>query len=181
MKVSMWALSWLSELKEAPLSALFGQDREPDLDLVEPRGTGRREVEAHVGMAREPTVVLRLVGVEIVEDDMDLAARMGGNDAVHEVEELDPSPASVLPARHLAGGDVEGGEQGRRAVPRIVVRLAGGGAAVRQLEKALGALQRLDRRLLVDRQNQRTLGPVDVEPDHRVGLGRELVIFALGP
>ena len=46
------------------------QDREPDLDLIEPGSTGRGEVEMYVGMTLEPAVVFRLMGVEIVEDWM---------------------------------------------------------------------------------------------------------------
>ena len=48
------------------------QDREPDLDLVEPGGVGRREVEPNVRVADAAIVALGLVGREIVEDDVDL-------------------------------------------------------------------------------------------------------------
>ena len=71
MKASMCSLSCVTEVKEAPCSDLALQDREPDFDLVEPGGPRRREVEVHVRMALEPAVVLGLVGVEVVEDDMD--------------------------------------------------------------------------------------------------------------
>ena len=48
----------------------FGcQDGEPDLDLVQPRRLGRGEVEVHVRVPLQPAIVLRLVGVEIVEND----------------------------------------------------------------------------------------------------------------
>ena len=47
------------------------EDGEPDLDLVQPGGVGRREVEMHVGMTCQPEVALGLVGVEIVQHDMD--------------------------------------------------------------------------------------------------------------
>ena len=82
------------------------------------------------------------------------ASGMLGDDAVHEVEKLDAPAPLVLAARHLAGGDVEGGEQRRRAVPLVIVRLAGQRPAVRHLQIALRALQRLDRRLLVDGEHQ---------------------------
>jgi hypothetical protein len=55
------------------------QDREPDLDLIEPGSTGRGEVEMYVGMTLEPAVVFRLMGVEIVEDDMDGGIRISGS------------------------------------------------------------------------------------------------------
>ena len=71
------------------------QDREPDFDLVEPGCTRRREVEMDVRMPLEPAVVAGLVGVEVVEHDVNGGIRPGGNDVVHEVEELD-APRRVL-------------------------------------------------------------------------------------
>lgn len=59
------------------------RDPEPDLALVELGGTRRAEVEMHVGMSIQPAVVLRLVGVEVVERDMNVLARLGGDDAIH--------------------------------------------------------------------------------------------------
>ena len=50
------------------------QDREPDLDLIQPGCSRRRKMEMHVRMAFQPAIVLRLVGIQIVEDDMNLAA-----------------------------------------------------------------------------------------------------------
>src|SRR3954464_12892946 len=86
------------------------EDGEPDLDLVHPGGVGRREVEADVGVPGQPPVPLRLVGVEVVEHDMDVAARVIGDDLVHEVEELDPASTPIVPGPNLARGDVKGGE-----------------------------------------------------------------------
>src|SRR5260370_10044060 len=56
------------------------EDGEPALDLVEPRGVGRGEVEMNVLVAAQPSAALRLLGVEVVEDDVDLAAGMVGDD-----------------------------------------------------------------------------------------------------
>ena len=67
----MWTLSSVMELKEASLQRLTLQDREPDLDLVEPARPFRGVVEVHVGMACKPAVVPGLVGVEVVEDDLE--------------------------------------------------------------------------------------------------------------
>jgi hypothetical protein len=94
------------------------QDREPDFDLVEPGGPRRREVEMHVRMTLEPAVVLGLVGIEVVEDDMDGRIRMSGDDIIHEVEELDAPSALLVRGRHFASGYFEGGEQRRGAKAR---------------------------------------------------------------
>ena len=50
------------------------------------------------------------------------------------------------------------------AVPSVIVRVSHG-AARAQREGRLRALQRLDRRLLVDTEHNRVLGRVEVEPD----------------
>ena len=91
---------------------LAGQDREPALDLIEPRGMRRGEMKMDVLVPLPPGIALRLVGIEIVEDEVDLAPGMHGEDGVHEIEELDPSAALIMARRHLAIGDVEGGKQG---------------------------------------------------------------------
>ena len=69
------------------------QDREPDLHLVEPGSPRRREVKLHVRVPLQPAIVLGLVGVEVVERDVDLLVRIGDDDIVHEVEELGTPPA----------------------------------------------------------------------------------------
>lgn len=96
----------------------FGrQDREPDFDLIEPRCLGWREVEMDVRVALQPAVVPGFVSVEIVENDVDLATGMFGDDAVHEVEKFDPAAALVLAPADLACRHVESREQGRNACP----------------------------------------------------------------
>lgn len=116
------------------------QDREPDFDLIEPGRPRRGEVEVHVWMALEPAVVLRLVGVEVVEHDMDRGVGTAGDDIVHEVEELEAPAARLVGGSDLAGGHLESGEQCGGAVALIVMAVAGQGSAVRQLEIALRAL-----------------------------------------
>src|SRR3981189_74607 len=157
------------------------EDREPDLDLVEPGSPRRREVEAHVGMALEPAVVLGLVGIEVVEDDMDGGGRMGGDYVVHEIEEFDAPPAAFMGGGDLAGGHLEGGKQRRGAIALIVVTVTGQSPTVRKLQISLGALQSLDRGFLIDADDDRVLGRRHVQTDHVGGLGRELRIVALAP
>lgn len=129
------------------------EDGEPDLNLVEPTRIGGGEVEVGLRVGLQPAIPLWLVGGEIVEDDMDLAVGMTGRDAVHEVEELATALMLEVGRLDLAGGDVQRGEQGRGAVPLVGMVIAGEGASVGQLKITLGALQRLDVRLLIDGQN----------------------------
>src|SRR6476660_3672437 len=91
------------------------QDGEPNLDLVEPGSPRWSEVKVDVLVTRQPTINLRLMGAEIVEDDMDdrVGVRIGGDDLVHERKEFD-APATLLVChRDLAAGDLQSGKQGR--------------------------------------------------------------------
>jgi len=44
-------------------------------------------------VARQPTIVFGLMSVQVVQNDVNLAARMIDDDAIHEMQELDaPAP-----------------------------------------------------------------------------------------
>ena len=90
-------------------------------------------MEMNVRVAPEPAIVPGLVGVEIVEDDVDGRVRVSGNDIVHEVEELDAPPARLVRGGDLAGRHLEGGKQGGGAIALVIVAMAGQGPAVREL------------------------------------------------
>ena len=124
-------------------------NQKPCLDLIEPRRPGRGEMETDGGVFLEPALVL-LMRVEIVEDDVKLTIREGGNEAVHEAEELDTTAPLGMRRDDPSGGDFKRCEQSRGAMPLVVVALPGQGASIRQLQIALRPLQCLDRRLLID-------------------------------
>jgi hypothetical protein len=98
---------------------------------------GRDEVKMHVGVTLEPAVVVRLMGVEIVEDDMDGCIRIGGGDLIHEVEELDASTAALVGSHDFTGRHFERGEQSRGAVPLVIVALPAERAAIGKLQIAV--------------------------------------------
>src|SRR5579864_8896521 len=106
---------------------------------------------------------------------------MGGNDPVHEVEKLDPSSALVVARHHLAAGDVEGRKQRRGTMALVIMRPAAQGTPVRQLEITLGAFQCLNVRLLIDRDDQRALGRVEIKPDDLGRLRGKLGVLADAP
>jgi hypothetical protein len=69
----------------------------PAFNLIKPGSVGGRKVQMHVELALEPAVVLGLVGIEIVEDDVNLLfLSIGFDDAVHEIRELPASPTFVM-------------------------------------------------------------------------------------
>ena len=137
-------------------------------------------MEADGGVFLEPALVL-LMRVEIVEDDVKLTIREGGNEAVHEAEELDTTAPLGMRRDDPSGGDFERCEQSRGAMPLVVVALPGQGASVRQLQIALRPIQGLDRRLFVDTEKNRFGGRIDVKADHIGGFRHERGVVALAP
>src|SRR5271166_7060258 len=109
---------------------LSAEDTEPDLDLMEPRGVGGSVVEVDVFVALQPAVVFGFVGIEIVENDMDLLLRIGAAEAIHEIQELHAAATLVMAGLDQSGGHFQGGKQGGSAVPRIVMRKPGQSLAV---------------------------------------------------
>ena len=67
----------------------------------------------------------------------------------------------LVGGRHLAGGHLEAANRVDGAVALVVMAMAGQRAAVRQLQIALRPLQRLDRGLLVDAEDDRVLRRAD--------------------
>ena len=122
-------------------------------------------VEPDVRVASQPAVVLRFVGIQVVQDDVEFGVRVQRDEAVHEVEELSASPPTVMADMGDAGVDFQCREQGGRAVTLVLEALASEGAAIGEPQPALGTLERLDRRLLVHADHQCILGWVEVEAD----------------
>src|SRR6266567_3464275 len=80
-----------------------------------------------------------------------------------------------------SSGDFERGKQCCRAMPLVVVALAGQGAAIGQLQIALRSLQSLDRRLFVHAQHNGLLRRGDIEANNIGGFGRKVRVVALTP
>ncbi len=71
---------------------------------------------------------------------------------------------------------VEGGEQRRRAGSLVIMSHRPAAAALYR-QSGLSAIERLDLRLLIDRENQRVLGRIDIEADDILNLGGKLRSF----
>src|SRR5216684_4616716 len=123
-------------------------------------------MEDPAGMIGEPLLDLgMLVGGVVVGDGMDdFAGPDSALDGVEELDELLVGVARHAAADHGAVEDVEGGEQGGGAVALVVV---GHGAAFAGLhgQAGLGAVERLDLRFLVDRDDDGVDRRVPVEAD----------------
>src|SRR4029079_6397986 len=81
----------------------------------------------------------------------------------------------------LSGGDLERRKQCCRAMPLVIVALAGQGAAIGQLQITLRSLQSLDRWLLVYAPHTGLRLRRDIEADNIGGFGRKVRVVALAP
>ncbi len=113
----------------------------------------------------DPLLNLRtLVRRVVVEHEMDFEIRrhLLVDQCQKRQEVLVPTP--LLARRDpLPGGDVQRGEERRRAVPNVVVGVAFAVAQVHR-KRRLGAVERLDLGLLVHAEHHRVVGRVEIEP-----------------
>src|SRR5436190_11244088 len=114
-----------------PCQRLALQNGKPDFHLIHPGCVCGREMEMDVLVPGQPTIAFGLMGIEVVEDHVDLAAGMFRYDAVHEVEKLHAAAALVMIALHQSGGQLQSRKQSGGAVPLVVMLKAGERLAVR--------------------------------------------------
>src|SRR5271166_4566031 len=99
-----------------PSQSATTQDAEPAFNLIEPTGVGRREVEMDRAMARQPTVMLGFVGIEIVHHHVQFPARIECDHLVHEGKKIAASTPVSVSAHDLAAEHIQSGEQSCGAV-----------------------------------------------------------------
>ena len=107
------------------------EDAEPAFHLIQPRTVGRRVVQMDVWV--KPSAwrsCSRFVRVQIVEDHVDLAARMGGHQIVHEVEKLAAAATRIVPCLYLPGEHIQSGKQGSGPVALVTVAEAVHGLSI---------------------------------------------------
>ena len=104
-----------------------------------------------------------LVGGVIVNDQMDVLLSRGlAVDGVEKADELLMPVAAHALADDLAVEDVEGSEQGGGAVALVIMGHRTATAALHR-QPRLGAVERLDLALLIDRQHQGMLRRIDID------------------
>src|SRR3954449_8358803 len=97
-------------------------------------------MQMYVRVQFEPAVALRLMGTEIVQNDMHFAPRILGYQFIHEIEKLAPPTARIMPGPDLAGGNVERGKQRSRPVAFVAVAETIDSLSVGQSQIALRSL-----------------------------------------
>lgn len=121
----------------------------------------------HLGVSVGDVVVRDQRQVEVV--------RRLAIDLLEETKPLDVGVARLSAGDQLAGQLTEGGKQGHRAMPNIVMRHRGR-ALGRQREAELRAFERLALAFLIAAQHKRLGGRIEFEPDHVPELLLELRI-----
>jgi len=61
---------------------------------------GWDEVQMDSRMALQPTVLFRLVSIQVVQHDTQMALRVGAHDLIHEVRKLSSPPSVVMARTH---------------------------------------------------------------------------------
>ena len=101
---------------------------------------GRVVVDENVWVFRQPAVDLGLVGVQVVQDDVNFLIRVVHYEFVHKAQKLPSSASLEVTGFDQTGRHVQGGEQGGRTVAFILVVEARQGFAIGQFEPSLGAV-----------------------------------------
>ena len=142
--------SQLGDGKETcPSQGMPSEQAEPDLNLIEPRGMGRREVEMNVRMASQPAIMFGLVGAEVIQDDMNFFLGITGDDVIHEVEELAAPTPRIVPRLNQSRCHLKRSEERAGSVSCVFVTETRDRLAVGQSQPALCAFQRLNMGFLI--------------------------------
>jgi hypothetical protein len=149
--------------EDATPKPILSQVAKEAFHQVEPGRAGGSEVQMKARMPREPGLhfVMFMVGI-VIADQVQLP--VGGDGLVDEVEKLEPLLVAMpllAPAKDLAVGGIQSGEQGGRAVVFVVVR-HGGPASALQRQAGLSTVQSLNLVFLVGAQHQRVLWRIEV-------------------
>jgi Transposase len=165
-------------VEAAAANGLRGDQAEPALDQVEPRGAGRGEVQMEARVRDQPLFDRgMLVGSVVVADQMQLQLGIALGQRLQEDDELGVPMAPVATPMDLAAGHLQRSEQAGGAVAQVIMGHADGQPGPHR-QRRLGAVKRLNLRLFVHAQHQRALRRVQIEPDDIGQLGVELRVAA---
>src|SRR4051794_13728930 len=137
----------------------------PQLDLVQPRGVSRSEVQVNLRMLRQKVLDwLALVSREVVGDHVDLlAARLVYDDVGEECDELSRCVPRRSLAKYFSGLRVESGIQRQGAVAKILEAMPFC-ASWGQRQRWILAIQRLDRCLFIHAEHRSMRRRVQIQP-----------------
>ena len=113
-------------VEAAAANGLRGDQAEPALDQVEPRGAGRGEVQMKARMGGQPVLYRgMLVGAVVVADQMQFQLGVALGQRLQEGDELGVPMAPVATRMDLAAGHLQRGEQAGGTVTQVITRSCG--------------------------------------------------------
>src|SRR5450759_1383436 len=153
--------------KDATPQLLRGQESKPTLDEIEPRGTGRREVQLKAWALDQPALNSgSFMSTVVVEDQMDIELwRHLRIDLVEELAKLKRTVSATKLTDDLASLSVQSGEQRSRTVALVIMSPAFC-LSWAHGQNWLRAIQSLNLRLLVNAQDQRLIWGIHVKPNY---------------
>ena len=122
-----------------------------------------------------------LVGVEVIEDDMQFHVRVERDDAVHEVQKLPTATVAVMTGMDKSRGHLESRKQGCRTMTLILMAKPSHGLAVREAQPTLGSHQGLDGRLFIGTEHHCIFGWVQIQSHNVRRLLSKLGVGAYAP
>jgi len=173
----------LSGADTGATQTLATQDREPDLDLVEPRAMGGQPVESDLGALGGAPVQhgLLLMKAGVVYNQMPATVGVAGAQGAQEVAKLQIGMALIALGEDLPRADLKGGKESDSAVADILKLLAFDPARA-QGQCRMPPLQGLDPSLLIETEDPTVTRRMQIEIENlrhllfkqRVGAGQEV-------
>ena len=96
-------------------------------------------MEVDMCMPSQPTVMLGLMGSEIIQHHMEFRLGVLGHDPVHEVQELSTPPAAEVPHMHQSTMDLQGGKERSSPMALVLVGVSAQRLAVGETPRPVGA------------------------------------------
>ena len=166
-------------VETASTDLLVRQLPEPPLDHIQPRTGSRDEMKLKTRMSFQPGFDARvLVSPVIVHDEMQVEVlwRLSVN-FLKKANELLMSMAGHTVTDNFSIKHVQCCKQGGRTISFVVVR-HGSTATLLHRQTWLCAIESLNLAFLIDRENQRSVGGIEVESDNIIKLLDELLVAA---
>ena len=166
-----------SRFEDAPGDYVAFDFVEPELDLIQPTGVGRRVVQTDIGMVGEEVIdALGLMRRKVIDDHVDLAlGRLSGDQSGQEGDELFAGVVGGGLTDDLAGASIERGIERKAAFADVLESMALGSTG-RERQDGQRAIQRLDGAFLVHAEYDRVLGRVQVKANDIERLALEVGI-----
>ena len=92
-------------------------------------------MEMNIGVPLQPAIFLWLMGIQVIENHVDLSVWPVGENLIHEIEELSAPAAGIVSGLHHAGGHLQGSEQGGCPVPLILMIESSYGLPIRMAQE----------------------------------------------